>query len=161
MDFIRLLEQSSPMVWLREGGSIWGYPAVLFMHTLGLGAVAGVSAAIDLRVLGFGRRIPLHALLPMFRLVWIALAIASVSGLILLIADASNKLATPVFYVKMLFVVLAVVCVRRQRAEMAMPDTGAGASASRGWAFASLFCWVAAITAGRLIAYMGPLSGLG
>jgi len=59
MDFIQVIEQSSLMVWLREGGSLWGYPAILFAHTLGLGTVAGVNGVVDLRVLGFGRHIPL------------------------------------------------------------------------------------------------------
>ena len=95
MDFIQLIEQNSFMVWLREGGSLWGYPAILFAHTLGLGAVAGVNGVVDLRVLGFGRRIPLSSLLGMFGLAWIAFGVTLVSGLILLASDASNKLATP------------------------------------------------------------------
>jgi len=160
MDFIQLLEQSAPMVWMREGGSLWGYPAILFAHTLGLGTVAGVSTAIGVRILGFARRIPLSSLQPLFTLVWVAFAITAVSGLILLIADASTKLASPVFYVKMLFVALAVVCVTQLKRAM-MPTPGGSESGGRGWALGALFCWAAAITGGRLMAYIGPINGLG
>jgi hypothetical protein len=163
MEFLRLIEQSAPMVWLREGGSIWGYPAVLFMHTLGLGTVAGISGAIDLRVLGFSRGIPLSALLPLFRVMWWALVLTLISGLILLFADAIGKLSSPVFYIKMLFVAVGVFGVLRQQREMAdeTAPIGTGSSSARTWAVASLVCWVAAITAGRLIAYLGPIQGLG
>lgn len=159
MDFIQLLEQSAPMVWMREGGSLWGYPAILFAHTLGLGTVAGVSAAIGVRILGFARQIPLPSLRPLFTLMWAAFAITAISGLILLIADASTKLASPVFYVKMLFVGLAVVCVTRSKRAMATTP-GSGAD-GRVWAVGALLCWTAAITGGRLMAYIGPINGLG
>lgn len=147
------------MVWLREGGSLWGYPAILFAHTLGLGAVAGVNGVIDLRVLGFGRRIPLSSLLGMFSIAWAALVVATVSGLILLAADATAKLAAPIFWVKMLFVILALLCTQQVKRVVTAGD---GAEASgRIWAYASIACWAGAITAGRLIAYLGSASGLG
>ena len=156
MDFIQLLEQSAPMVWMREGGSLWGYPAILFAHTLGLATVAGVSTAIGLRIFGFARRIPLPSLQPMFGLMWAAFAVTAISGLVLLIADASNKLASPVFYVKMLFVALAVVCVMRLKRAM-MATASESGSDGRVWALGALLCWAAAITGGRLMAYLGPL----
>ena len=155
MDFIQVIEQSSLMVWLREGGSLWGYPAILFAHTLGLGTVAGVNGVIDLRILGFGRRITLNALLGLFGLAWIALAVTVVSGLILLGADAANKLAAPIFYVKMLFVILALLCTQQVKRVVTAGD---GAEPKgRVWAFGSILCWAGAITAGRLMAYLGPL----
>ena len=159
MDFIQLVEQSSFMVWLREGGSLWGYPAILFAHTLGLGTVAGVNGVVDLRILGFGRRIPLSSLLSVFPISGTAFAVTVVSGLILLGSDAANKLAAPVFYVKMLFVILALLCTQQVKRVVAAGD---GAEASgRIWALGSIACWAGAITAGRLMAYLGSVSGLG
>ena len=155
MDFIQVVEQSSLMVWLREGGSLWGYPAILFAHTLGLGTVAGVNGVIDLRILGFGRRIQLSSLLGLFAVGWSALALTAVSGLILLGADASNKLAAPIFYIKMLFVILALLCTQQVKRVVAAGD---GAEpGGRIWAYGSILCWAGAITAGRLMAYLGPL----
>jgi hypothetical protein len=39
-------------------------------------------------------------------------------------------------------------------------DNGPMPGSAKGLAWASLFCWVAAVTAGRLLAYVGPVSGL-
>ena len=159
MELFRLIEQSAPMVWMRECGSLLGYPLILFLHTLGLGTVAGVSGAIGLRVLGFGRGIPLRALAPVFRLIWWAFILSAISGLFLFFADATTKLASPIFYVKMAFVAAAMVCGSRLR--KALESSSAATAPGRGLALASLACWAAAITAGRLIAYIGPVRGPG
>jgi len=39
-------------------------------------------------------------------------------------------------------------------------DSGVLPAGAKGLAWASLICWFAAITAGRLLAYLGPVSGL-
>ena len=59
MDFIIQLQHSAVMDWVRESGSLLGYPAILFLHTIGLATVAGLNGAIDLRLLGVASRIPL------------------------------------------------------------------------------------------------------
>ena len=38
-------------IWLREATTVWAFPAVLSCHTVGMGLVAGISTAIDLRIL--------------------------------------------------------------------------------------------------------------
>ena len=55
------LEQSGLATWIRESGVLYGYPLILFLHTLGLSTLAGLSAAIDLRLLGIGQGIPLKS----------------------------------------------------------------------------------------------------
>ena len=62
MDFIRSLEQSGLAAWVRESGTLWSYPTILFAHTLGLATLAGVNAGIDLRILGFAPHMPLAPL---------------------------------------------------------------------------------------------------
>ena len=108
MDFLLQLEQSGFSTWVREGGTIWSYPFILFMHTLGLATLAGVNGGIDLRILGFAQQLPLAPLKRFFPLLWVAFAVTAASGTALLIADATTKLASPVFYVKMVFVALAL-----------------------------------------------------
>ena len=53
MHFLTWLEQSGFSTWIRESPSVWAYPTVLFMHTLGLGFLVGGSMVLDLRALGF------------------------------------------------------------------------------------------------------------
>jgi hypothetical protein len=163
MDFLRSLEQSGFATWVREGGGLLSYPLILFCHTIGLGTLAGVSAFIDLRLLGFANRVPLSPLRGLFRLMWTALALTAGSGICLLIADAHTKLASPIFYIKMVFVGLAVmnvVIIKRTVFAGTNIDDRPLPSSAKLLALTSLALWVAATTAGRLMAYLGPVSGI-
>lgn len=161
MDFLLRLEQSGFATWVREGGTIWSYPAILFAHTLGLATLAGVNAGIDLRILGFAPQLPLAPLKRLFPLLWVAFAVTAASGTALLLADATTKLASPVFYVKMVFVALALVNMQLLKSSVFREAPGGTAVGSgRLLAMTSLLFWVCATTAGRLMAYIGPVSGL-
>jgi len=133
---------------------------ILFMHTFGLGALAGLSGGIDLRILGFAPSIPLAPMKRLYPVMWAALAVTAASGTALLIADATTKLTSPVFYVKMVLVGLAVAnlqLLKTRAFKDGEPETPAGV---RLLAVTSLLLWVAATTAGRLMAYLGPVSGI-
>jgi hypothetical protein len=163
MDFIQQLEQSGFATWVREGGTLWGYPAILFAHTIGLSTLAGVSAGLDLRILGFGDQVPLAPLRKLFPLLWTAFAVTAVSGTALLVADAVARLSSPVFYVKMIFVFLAVANLQLLKVTVFNAAPGADqpiTSSARLLAVSSLLFWIGATTAGRLMAYLGPVSGL-
>ena len=157
MDFIKQLEQSGFVTWVREGGSLWGYPAVLFLHTIGLGTVAGVNAGIDLRILGFAPKVPLSPLAKLFPLIWAAFGATAVSGTILLLTDATAKLSSPVFYVKMAFIALALINLQQLKTRVLLDphvDTRPVSTHARILALTSLVLWIAATTAGRLMAYL-------
>jgi hypothetical protein len=163
MDFLRQLEQSGFATWVREGGGLLSYPLILFCHTIGLGTLAGVSAFVDLRLLGFAKRMPLAPLRGLFKLMWSAFALTAASGICLLIADAHTKLASPIFYVKMFFVALALINVSLIRRTVFVGDNidqRPLPSSAKLLALTSLIFWVAATTAGRLMAYLGPVSGI-
>ena len=59
MEFLNSLGASPFSTWLRESPSIWAYPAVLTLHTVGLGVLVGANWMVDLRVLGFARALPM------------------------------------------------------------------------------------------------------
>ena len=162
MDFILQLQHSSVMDWVRESGSLLGYPTILFLHTMGLATVAGLNGAIDLRLLGIGAKVPLSSLTRFFPFIWMAFGLTAVTGVILLIADAEAKLASPVFYVKLVFIVLALINLRLlKRRIFADPNVDTHPVTSQAWllALSSLVFWVGATTAGRLMAYLGPVGG--
>jgi hypothetical protein len=62
MSLLTWLSTTGPAVWMRESESVWAYPTILFLHTLGLGILVGFTAAIDVRVLGFSEQLPLAPL---------------------------------------------------------------------------------------------------
>jgi hypothetical protein len=163
MEFISQLQHSAVMDWVRESGSLLGYPAILFLHTLGLATVAGLNGTIDLRLLGVASRIPLAPLTRFFPYIWAGFALTAVTGVTLLISDAEAKLASPVFYVKMVFIVLALVnlqLLKKRVFSRADVDTHPISAQVRLLALSSLIFWVGATTAGRLMAYIGPVVGL-
>ena len=154
MEFLQWVENLAFSTWVRETGSIWGYAFILTMHTIGLALLVGVSFAVDLRLLGFGKEAQIGPYERYFPIMWIGFWVNAISGVILLMADASTKMINPVFGVKMTFIVLAVWNVR-----IAQKKLRAGIE-SPALAWISIFLWIGATTAGRLMAYIGPVAGL-
>ena len=143
------LEQSGLATWIRESGVLYGYPLILFLHTLALSTVVGLSSAIDLRLLGVASSIPLASLEKTFSLVWAGFALTTATGILLFMADATKHASNPAFYVKLVFVgggVATVALVRRRVFH--------GRRRGAVLAAASLGCWLVALGAGRLMAYI-------
>jgi hypothetical protein len=163
LEFLKSLEESSVGVWVRESGSVWSFPTILLLHTLGMSMVAGGSAMLDLVLLGFWPvKAPVKPLDKYFPLIWAGFWLNLFTGILMLVADASAKLTNPDFYVKMAFVAAGLVflsIMRKQVFHDPMLDQGPINGKAKGLAWASLICWFGAITAGRLLAYVGPASG--
>ena len=155
MSVFQRLQQSAFTDWFLGSPSIWAYPTVLTLHTVGMAILVGASFVINLRVLQGSGLIPLHRLQPLYRFIWIGFAINLVSGLILFVTEAADRIVDPVFGVKMasIAVALALGSVVKHRA---IDPPGAPPVASvqtRSLAAASLGMWTVAIVAGRLMAY--------
>lgn len=148
MHFIQQWSETSAFfTWLRESPSIWAYPTVFFVHTIGLVFTAGASMVIDARVLGAVPELQVAPLAKLFKPIWIAFWLTTVSGVVLLLSDFETRVTNRLFPVKMAFVVAAVVltALMRRRVERAeMP---------RALAATSLVCWLGAIAAGRFMAF--------
>jgi len=43
------IESTAFSVWMRESPSIFSFPIILAVHTIGLGLLAGINVALDLR----------------------------------------------------------------------------------------------------------------
>jgi len=163
MEFLGRLEQLPFFMWVLQSGSIWAYPTILTVHTIGMGILAGVTAIINMRLLGVGSTVPIKPLERLYPLMWFGFWVNLVTGSVLLIADATTKLINPDFYVKMVFVILGVVTLKVMRTRVfGDPDLDKApvSGSAKGLALASLVCWLGAITAGRLLAYLGPVSGV-
>jgi hypothetical protein len=157
-DLARWLEGSAVGVWTRESPSIWAYPTVLTLHTMGLGVLVGANAVIDFRLLGFAPRLPIPSLAPLYRFMWAGFAINAVTGVMLFAGDATTKAKQPVFYIKLTLIALALVITAtiRRRVERgpALYDRDLGPGPGRRLAVLSLLLWAGAVTAGRLMAYL-------
>jgi hypothetical protein len=150
------IEYSAFCAWVRESNSLWAYPGIVFMHTVGTAIVVGLSAMVDLRVLGVAPQLPLAPLERYFPIIWAGFWVSAVSGTILFAADATSKIVSPLFGVKMLTIVLGVLTMVLIRRTVFRGPTGERFSSGRAkrLAAASLVLWLTAIAAGRLMAYI-------
>lgn len=144
-------ETSGFFIWLRESTSIWAYPTVFFLHTIGLVFTAGVSIVIDARLLGAAHDLPVAPLARYFRALWFGFWLTVASGVIMLLSDLQTRLGNQLFPVKMLFVAGAVVLLAVLRRRIAAANVS---PLTRVLAALSLACWLGAIAAGRFMAYL-------
>jgi hypothetical protein len=156
MEWLATLENSGLATWLRESNTIWAYPLVLTLHTVGLALLVGANWMLDLRVLGLMRHMAIADLQWTFRVMWIGFWVNAASGALLFAADATTKGSTRLFVGKLALVVVGVVVILLTK--RALYPSGAAVavpgSAARGLALASIAIWVAAIAAGRFMAYI-------
>jgi len=156
MDFYVWLEGRAVSTWVREASTLWGYPTILTLHTLGMAALVGTSAVLSLRILGVGGTIPLASLRVLFRVVWVGWWVSFVTGALLFGADASTRGTQGLFLVKLLVVAagIAIVVLIRRHGYGPSADQVVVSRTARRLAVVLLLAWVVAITAGRLLAYV-------
>jgi hypothetical protein len=149
--FFAWLESTAPRLWIVESPSLLAFPAILTAHTIGLGLVAGLTVALDLRLLGVAPQVPPTAFARLLPVMWFGLWLNVLTGLALVFAYPTKALTNPVFYLKLALIAVALLLLRttlrRLREGPVISDKTKLLAAS------SLVVWAAAIAAGRLLAY--------
>jgi hypothetical protein len=157
MEFLTWLEHTSLGTWVSSSSSIWAYPSILTLHTIGMGLLVGTVAVVDLRILGVASIIPVAPMEGLLPVMWLGLGLNALSGTALFIAGATRHGASPLFYFKMTSVALGVVNIQLLRRQVfrhsASVETEPVPMKGKILAGTSLALWTAAITAGRLMAY--------
>ena len=163
------MEASGLGTWVRESPSIWAYPTILTLHSIGLGIVVGASVVIDLQLLGRARGLKRTDLAALFPVLWWAFAVNALTGVMLFIADATRKSAQPIFYIKLACIAVALLVTLRMRTlvrsaavseisgadpQPGVPGSDPQSGSDPVLAVLSLTLWVGAIIAGRLMAYL-------
>jgi hypothetical protein len=149
------IETSALSLWLVSSPSLWAFPFVLILHTAGLAVFVGANVAWDVRILGFGREVPLGPLERYFVVMWVGFWINAASGMLLLVAYPTKALTNPLFYVKLALIGLGIAgtMLLRRHARTLAPGGDPAPAGLKLLAAASLACWVAVIFAGRFLAY--------
>lgn len=158
-ELLEKIEQLPFSMWVLQGP----YSTILFLHGIGMALVAGFAAVIALRLLGFSPKIPIKSMERLYPWIWWGFALNAITGTCLLMGDATTKGTNPDFGVKMVFVFSGIIVLKIMRKKVfgdPQLDSAPVSSAAKGLAWLSLTCWIGAITAGRLLAYVGPVSGL-
>jgi hypothetical protein len=150
------IEATALSVWLRESPSLWAFPFVLILHTVGMGFLAGTNVAMDLRVVGFAPKVPLSLFEKFFLVMKISFVVNAVSGILLLIAYPTKALTNPLFYIKLFLIAVGLIQAVWMRSHVLRnPVTDVEGPSTKGkvMASASLATWTAAVAAGRFLAY--------
>jgi hypothetical protein len=158
LEIFAWIEQTAIGTWVREAPTVWAFPFVLILHTVGLAIVGG--AAVILNALSFSRPAQWH---PerfefLFQFAWAGFAINLLSGLLLLAAYPTKALTNPVFYIKLACVAGAMVQLQwlRNRTIDSAGQQGVrettGAALRRS-AIAAFLLWTVGVVTGRFLAY--------
>ena len=150
------IEATAPSIWLRESPSLWAFPFVLILHTVGMGFLAGTNVAMDLRVVGFAPKVPLSLFEKFFLVMKISFVVNAASGVLLLIAYPTKALTNPLFYIKLLLIAVGLIQAVWMRSHVLrnpVTDAEGPSTKSMVMAGASLATWTAAVAAGRFLAY--------
>jgi hypothetical protein len=150
MEYLVWIEESALGVWIRE--SLWGYPIVLSCHAVGMATVVGVVTMIDIRVLGYARRIPIASFDRLFTIAWAGFLLNFISGCMLFSGDAQRFFFQTVFQIKIGLIVLGGLSIWLLLRQIL---SNRASDAAKLTAVLSLMFWFGAITAGRLTAYIG------
>jgi len=115
--------------------------------------LVGANWMVDLRVLGFGRAVPLSLLSRAFPIMWAGFWVNALSGVLLFVADPTK--ATTLFMWKLAIIAAGVTLIIALKRRLygrgaAMDAAGPGVKAI---AVVSLALWIAAIATGRWMAY--------
>jgi len=153
------IQESGFCQWVRESDSIFSYSGILLLHTIGMGFVVGISACMDLRILGFAPAIKLAGIERFSPVLWAGFWVNTVTGVILVAIHATSKLVNPDFYIKMVFIALAIIALQMLKTHVfrdPLIDKISPSPKAKMLAVLSLIFWIGAITSGRLLAYVGP-----
>ena len=163
-----IAEQSAAhplLAWLRDTpigafvrDSTWAFPVLQSLHFIGMSMLIGIVGAIDLRVLGVARAVPLAPLHRFLPLAFIGLGINLVSGIFFFCHDPWVYAFNTSFRLKMILILVAGLNALwfRLGVFLDLESWGPGIEASRlakVISAMSLLIWIAVITAGRYIAF--------
>jgi hypothetical protein len=157
LDWLNWLEATALARLLREDP--WIYPFVEIGHLVGITVLVGPAVLWDLRLLGVARRLPVRALAAyLLRTSYVGLALATLSGLLLLLAGLSETLDNPAFRLKLALLAIAIgnaLLFQRGIGRTVISwDTDVHPPLrAKLAAVVSLLAWLGVIACGRLIAY--------
>jgi hypothetical protein len=162
MNFLDWLQNTPVAIFVAE--TLWAYPLLETLHTLGMAMLLGTLGLINLRVLGYKSALSLFGTRDLLPIAWIGFTINAASGLLLFTSDAVNFFASNTFRVKIILIAIAginaAILSRRLYGESGKAGeageavvAGDSDASMKLLAGSSLVFWVVAVICGRIYAY--------
>ena len=160
MELLLTWLEGSALGQLMRASGVWAYGVVNLVHILGIATLFGSVLALDLKLIGLWRRVPLTTLeRPTLTLAACGFAVAVASGVTLLSANGSEYVGNPFLPLKFLAIGLGLAnfagaqFLPAWRARAVEPHGPRQSLALRVVGATSLACWLGAVAAGRMIGY--------
>ena len=154
---LQWVEDSSLASTIRQ--STWLYPALEIVHISGIVLLVGAAFMFDLRLLSVDNTIPVNVL-ARYLLSWSrrGLLLIIPSGIFLFITNATTLAYDPVFWIKMLLLVVAGLnALTFHRYTLRIISTSDQSASlpvkAKLNAVISIIAWIGVISCGRLLAY--------
>ena len=158
--FLAFVEHSDLSEFIRGSDSLLAFPTIITLHAVGMGLLAGGSAAIDLRILGVSKRLSVR-LLARHLLPWslATLLLIVPTGVMMFASEATDLVDNGAFVVKMVLLMLAGTNAAAFhlgvfRSAALWDQNAPSPTGAKLHAVASLVIWMSVITCGRMIAYL-------
>ena len=156
-DVVRWMEQS----WLGVAGRdvFWVFPLAEIFHFFGLCLLIGSMLFIDLRLLGFARRVPLQSVLAFIPAAAIGLVINTLTGIVFLCTYPENYWPSTAFRIKLIAIGIGVAnalwfkWMEAPRVAL-LPQDADPDRRTKLAAVLSLFVWAVVIILGRFLPYV-------
>jgi hypothetical protein len=94
MEFLAWLENLGFSQWVSNSTSLWAYPSILTLHTIGMGLLVGTIAVVTADP-GIAPVIPLASMERFLPVMWLGFWMNALSGTTLFIAGATRHAANP------------------------------------------------------------------
>ena len=153
--YFQWLQDLSVSNWIATDETIWSFPLILFLHSVGMGLTAGVMFVICLRLVGVGRPLPVSSMRMLFRIFWGGFVLNAITGSLLFAAHATITGNEPDYYAKLALIAVGVVLAfPLQKFVDGEGSDGRIPGSVKGMAAAALVVWIGVITTGRFLAYL-------
>ena len=132
----------------------WAIPGIQTVHIISLAVLFAAALMLSLRIAGRGLATePLPLLAARFtRAIWILLVLLLISGSLLITAEPGRTITNPVFYAKMIMLVI-VIAITLWLSAAAKRTSRAPSGLHVFMAAVSMVLWIGIMFAGRFIAY--------
>jgi hypothetical protein len=145
----------------------WVWPICEMLHFIGMALLIGTVGWLDIRILGFGKAVPIASLEKLIPVGVLGFFLNFGSGLIFVTGNVAGGpmayLGNLAFQIKMLLILIAGLNLAAYyftgiaRAAVAVPAAGEAAPAAKIVAVVSLVAWFGVIYFGRMIMYNDTL----
>lgn len=149
--FLARLEETGLSIWLRE--SDWSFFGALTVHSISLALTVGICIALNLNYWGVLKNVHPASMDRFLPLMWCALFMVVLSGLLLLLAYPAKALTNIVFYVKLGAIAFAFWLTFYNRKYLIKPGPDINKQHLKLLAVLAIGLWITSVTAGRFLAY--------